>query len=130
MLAIVLLLFCGGVCAHLCVKVNAHLDSKILGLSVLCRYPRIEMKSVFICLFALHITLSSVKSQAPGDADSFCTQESGSTPLPPYPPNSRILMDSYQYISLLPALGRESTWQQVDVDNRSDDSGGRTDVSG
>ncbi len=79
---------------------------------------------------AVHSILLQVMSQAPGDADSFCTQESGTAPLPPYPPNARILMDAYQYISLLPALaGRESTWQQVDVDNRSDDSGGRTDVS-
>ncbi len=78
----------------------------------------------------MHIMLLKVMSQTPGDADSFCIKESGSTHLPPYPPNSRILMDSYQYISLLPALaGRESTWQQVDVDNRTDDSGGRTDVS-
>ncbi len=79
---------------------------------------------------AVHSILLQVMSQAPGDADSFCTKESGTAPLPPYPPNTRILMDSYQYINLLPALaGRESTWQQVDVDNRIDDSGGSIDVS-
>ena len=55
-------------------------------------------------------------SQAPGDADTFCTVDLVSQH-PIYPNNIRVLMDSADYQNLL----RENTipdpvWQTVDVD--------------
>ena len=65
------------------------------------------------------IILPQVKSQAPGDEDSHCTTLSASIIPPFYPPNSVILMDSYNYIQLIPVLTPNSgVWQQVDIDGR------------
>ena len=67
-------------------------------------------------IFLLSILLPVATASAPGDEHSFCTDElqaSDMTPPPVYSPNSRILMDSYNYISLLPPHDR-AVWQQVD----------------
>ncbi len=72
-------------------------------------------------LFFLNVLLSVVLAQAPGDGDSFCTSTlptSGGNPLPPTPPNAKILMDSYSYRNLLPPHDR-AVWQQVDLDNNN-----------
>ena len=71
------------------------------------------------------IILPQVKSQAPGDEDSFCTTLSSSIIPPSYQPNSVILMDSYNYINLIPVLTPNSgVWQQVDIDGRLGVNGG------
>ena len=71
------------------------------------------------------IILPQVKSQAPGDEDSFCTTLSSSIIPPFYPPNSVILMDSYNYLQLIPVLNPNSgVWQQVDIDGRLGGTGG------
>ena len=71
------------------------------------------------------IILPQVKSQAPGDEDSFCTTLSASIVPPSYPPNVMILMDSYNYINLIPVLNPSSgVWQQVDIDGRLGVNGG------
>lgn len=73
------------------------------------------------CLAVLHFLLLEVVAQAPGDEDEFCTSQSVSIIPPSFPPNSKILMDSYNYISLLPILNPGSgVWQEVDVDGVAD----------
>ena len=64
----------------------------------------------------LLLLLPVVHAQAPGDGDSFCT--SPSILLPTYPPNTKILMDSYSYLNLLPSpvTPAGGVWQEVDVD--------------
>ena len=55
--------------------------------------------------------LSNAISQAPGDADVICTTPSVLVLPPSYPPNFRVLMDSYHYLNLI-----RGPWQQADVD--------------
>ena len=57
---------------------------------------------------------------APVDADLFCIDETlGFSGISlSYPSNTRILMDSFQYINLLPPHD-SATWQQVDNDNNN-----------
>ena len=75
------------------------------------------------------IILPQVKSQAPGDEDSFCTTLSASIVPPSYPSNFMILLDSYNYINLLPVFTPNSgVWQQVDIDGRLGGNGGTTSV--
>ena len=70
-----------------------------------------------------------VQSQAPGDGDALCTQETidGSpNPFfaihPVYSPNERPLMDSRDYLRLLGNFAFEAPWQSVDRDtNNTDD---------
>ncbi len=72
-------------------------------------------------LFFLNVLLTVVLAQAPGDGDSFCTStlpSSGGIPLPPTPPNTKILMDSYSYRNLLPPHDL-AVWQEVDLDNNN-----------
>ena len=68
-------------------------------------------------LYAM-ILVSIISARAPGDGDLFCStnelQSSGTIP-PIYPPNSKILLDSYNYINLLPPV-----WQAVDNDNNNE----------
>ncbi len=66
----------------------------------------------------LSVLVSLTLSSAPDDVDSFCTNVSSSTPPPVHPPNSRILMDSYNYINLLPPHNGPA-WQMVDNDNNN-----------
>ena len=63
-----------------------------------------------LSIFLLSILLSVASASAPGDEQFFCTDES----TPVYPPSSRILMDSYNYINLLPPHDK-AVWQQVDM---------------
>ena len=74
--------------------------------------------SIFLLLSVL---VATVSTSAPGDEESFCTNDleaSAMTPPPVYSPNSRILMDSYNYINLLPPHDN-SVWQQVDNDDNN-----------
>ncbi len=77
--------------------------------------------SLTICVYFPSFLLSVVLAQAPGDGDSFCTSTlptSGGIPLPPTPPNAKILLDSYRYLNLLPPHDH-AVWQQVDMDNNN-----------
>ena len=69
-------------------------------------------------------------TRAPGDSDRLCTvtlPSTGVVPPAPLPANAKVLMDSYDYISLLPrAIG--GVWQQVDLDDNNDPGRG-TEVS-
>ncbi len=86
------------------------------------------MRSISACQFIIHLLLSQVRPQAPGDGDFFCTSRSPSVNLPS--PNFKILLDSYHYTNLLPSLpGQSHTWQEVDVDNRTINLEGLTNVS-
>ena len=72
--------------------------------------------------FTLCTLLSLVTARAPEDADPFCTDtlrnESGLEPAP-LPSHATILMDSYNYITLLGDEGTGAVWQQVDLDNNN-----------
>ena len=61
-------------------------------------------------------------ARAPGDGDKLCTvtlPASGSREPPPLPANARVLMDSYDYINLLPTSEDSAVWQQLDLDDNN-----------
>ena len=67
------------------------------------------------------ILVSIISARAPEDGNLFCTNEllsSGTIP-PSYPPNSKILLDSYNYVNLLPPQDG-AVWQEVDNDNNNE----------
>ena len=67
-------------------------------------------------------------TRAPEDADRLCTvtlPSTGEVQPAPLPANAKVLMDSYDYISLLDSY---SVWQQVDLDDNNDPGRG-TEVS-
>ena len=79
----------------------------------------------FMCLTVLP---SVVIAQAPGDGDSFCLNtlpDVPGVPPPVYPVDTRILMDSYNYIRLLSSQSG-AVWQQVDVDGIESQGRGAT----
>ena len=57
-----------------------------------------------------------VTAAVPEDADPFCAREEFSPPM--FPPNTRVLMDSFYYINLLPPQDG-AVWQQVDNDDNN-----------
>jgi hypothetical protein len=72
--------------------------------------------------------LSVVSAGAPGDSDTFCLNSTLGTLLPaPLPSNAKILMDSFNYITLL-SDEPGAVWQQVDLDSNNV-PGGTTSVS-
>ena len=85
------------------------------------------------CLVAVSIVLSLLSggccAQAPGDAQSHCTETLPSigTNILDYPPEVKPLMDSHHYQQLLPP-NMGAVWQEVDNDNNNP-SGTRTNVS-
>ena len=69
-------------------------------------------------------------ARAPGDADRRCTDElptNGGVQPAPLPANAKVLVDSYDYILLLPRADG-GVWQQVDLDDNNDPGRG-TEVS-
>ena len=61
-----------------------------------------------------------VSTRAPGDVDSLCSFNSDPAP------NVRVLMDSHNYVRLLPNGNdntQKSTWQQVDLDSNNKEEG-------
>ena len=70
-------------------------------------------------------------ARAPGDADRLCTvtlPSNGEVYQPaPLPANTRVLMDSYDYILLLPRA-EGGVWQQVDLDDNNE-AGRSTEVA-
>ena len=75
---------------------------------------------IYILLF-LSVLLSMASAIAPGDKHPFCRDtvinHNAITP-PQYPSNVKILMDSYNYIDLLPPH-TYAVWMQVDNDNNN-----------
>ena len=72
-------------------------------------------------VIAICVMFPLTSDGAPGDEDSFCINEllsSGTIP-PIYPPNSKILLDSYNYVNLLPPQDG-AVWQAVDNDNNNE----------
>ncbi len=57
--------------------------------------------------------VSLVSAGAPDDVSHYCVDK-----LPMYPQNTRILMDSYNYINLLPPHSKP-VWQQLDSDSNN-----------
>ena len=87
-------------------------------------------ESGVVNVFCVAVLVSVVSAGAPGDEDSFCTNElpsSGTIP-PIYPPNSNILLDSYNYVNLLPPQDG-AVWQAVDND-LNNEAGRGTEVKG
>ena len=85
------------------------------------------------CLIAVAVVLSLLSgwscAQAPGDAQSFCTETlpSNGVNILNYPPEVKPLMDSRHYQQLLPP-NTGAVWQEIDSDNRNN-AGLRTIVS-
>ena len=76
------------------------------------------------------VLLSVVTGRAPGDGDNFCTNtlpRTDGVQAPVHPSNVKILMDSFNYLSLLPPHGG-AVWQQLDLDDNNEDGRG-TEVS-
>ena len=77
------------------------------------------------CLVAVAVVLSFLScrscAQAPGDAQSFCTETlpSVGVNILDYPPEVKPLMDSRHYQQLLPP-NPGAVWQEIDNDSRSD----------
>ena len=69
--------------------------------------------------------VSAVSASAPDDVDPFCSN--GLTYPRVHPPNTRFLLDSYNYINLLPPHDG-AVWQQVDNDDNNE-AGRGTSVS-
>ena len=71
-------------------------------------------------VFSWIYLVSLISARAPEDAESFCTDEFASSAPPPiYPPNSRVLMDSYSYVNLLPPQDGPA-WQELDTDSNNE----------
>ena len=79
---------------------------------------------VMRCLVAVAVVLSLLSgwscAQAPGDAQSFCTETlpSVGVNILDYPPEVKPLMDSRHYQQLLPP-NTGAVWQTVDNDNNN-----------
>ena len=70
-----------------------------------------------VCLVFL-VTVWQVSAQAPGDEASRCVNQRG-----PYPPNTRMLMDSRNYEQLI--TGSSAVWQALNVDGTGSGVSGR-----
>ena len=87
------------------------------------------MLLLYILLLHHSCHFSTASASAPGDEDSFCVTV-GQNPLitpPVHPPNARVLMDSFNYINLLPPHSG-AVWQFVDNDTNNQ-AGRGTEVS-
>ena len=73
--------------------------------------------ALLVELLVLVIPGSSV---APGDGDLLC-EPLGTAPIPAYSANMRVLMDSWNYVSVLPNTinDAEAVWRQVDNDENN-----------
>ena len=82
------------------------------------------LKVVLLTCVMSVIQLAVGISIAPGDAEERLCQnlrDMGAAPIPGYAPNVRVLMDSWNYRSLLPPRV-EAVWDQVDNDTRNNAS--------
>ena len=65
------------------------------------------------------VLLSVVTGRAPGDGNAFCTDTLARVQPPVHPLNTKILMDSFNYLNLLPPHGG-AVWQQLDLDDNNE----------
>ena len=72
------------------------------------------------------VLLSVATGRAPGDGDAFCNSTNG-VQAQEHPTNVKILMDSFNYLNLLPPHGG-AVWQRLDLDDNNYDGEG-TEVS-
>ena len=74
------------------------------------------------------VLLSVVTGRAPGDGNAFCT-DTLTTVQPPvvHPLSTKVLMDSFNYLNLLPPHS-QAVWQHLDLDNNNEFGAG-TEVS-
>lgn len=74
------------------------------------------MNTILPFPFLFGFLLSLVIAGAPGDGDVLCTvsRDVQARSAPAY--NAEILMDSYNYLTLLSADRLQTQWQQVDLD--------------
>ena len=72
----------------------------------------------FSVVSVLLVAVWQASAQAPGDESSTCVNQRG-----PYPPNTRMLMDSRNYEQLITGSG--AVWQALNVDGTGDGVGGR-----
>ena len=81
-----------------------------------------------LALFILQLLLNGV-SVAPEDQIEYCKglRAQGVAPIPAYSANMRVLMDSWNYVQLLPPR-TGAVWDQVDNDTNNPD-GVTTNVS-
>ena len=75
-----------------------------------------------LTLILLLLSTTADGTVAPGDEDQVCRdlREGGVVPIPAYSANMRILMDSWNYLNLLPDR-TGAVWDQVDNDNNNPD---------
>ena len=74
---------------------------------------------------SLLLPQQAASASAPGDADTFCLLEQQQQQQQrraelPGDNNVVVLMDSYNYITLLSEPGRGGVWQQVDLDSNNE----------
>ena len=71
-----------------------------------------------LCVVAALVARAS--AVAPGDEEGLCNnlRASGTIPTPDYDPTMRILMDTVNYLNLLPVRSG-SVWEQVDNDDNN-----------
>ena len=74
--------------------------------------------SVCLLFLMVLVTMWQALAQAPGDESSRCVNRHG-----PYPPNTRMLMDSRNYEQLI--TGSSAVWQARDVDGTGSGVSGR-----
>ena len=79
---------------------------------------------MILCLhFAtLYTTILMVSAGAPEDSTPFCTGEllsEGGLEPPALPSHAAVLMDSYNYLTLLGDEGSGAVWQHVDLDTNN-----------
>ena len=92
----------------------------------------ITMLKLFGCLLVLTTlrVAAAIDGVAPEDEDQLCTETlpaAGVFSRPYYPTNIKVLMDSYNYETLLPPQ-QNPVWQQVDLDTNNP-TGETTNVS-
>ena len=73
-----------------------------------------------LTLTLLHFSTIAGNTVAPGDEAPLCEQfrAHGAVPKPTYPDNMRVLMDSWNYLGLLPPRNG-AVWDQVDNDENN-----------
>ena len=81
-------------------------------------------------ILCVALSLSVITGRAPGDGDDFCTNTLPVTDgvvAPVHPSNAKILMDSFDYLNLLPPHDTPA-WQRLDLDDNNEPGEG-TEVS-
>ena len=96
-------------------------ESPVQTTTFLSRYGERMASALWVALLVeLLVLVIPGSSVAPGDEGPLCEQlrGSGAAPIPVYSANTKVLMDSWNYINLLPPrIG--AVWDQVDNDENN-----------